>query len=434
MRDISLKQITLSLLALVFCLGPINAQDYKKQIKNANKILGKYYVAPGENKAALDEALASLATIFSADDAKADPESWNSKGQILNEIAKAEMIKKIADPSFVLITPSAGMDAKAAFVKAMDLATKTSHKKDALEGIKNGEEIINNIAITYFQVNDFNNAFVNFNEVLESYELLKSNNEKSRLDDVIVYKDHLYSTAVCGYYGDNKEASKPLFAKLYDMGDAQALVYEALFTLNADTNETKAMEILDAGRKAHPADNGILFAEINYYLKVGKLDMLTSKLKTAIEKEPENVSVIITLGNVYDQLNQKEREVGNIEKSEEYFNDAFKYFTMALEKDPANFDATYSQGALYYNKAASMTTSLNALGNDYSSAGTKKYNALKADMDGLFQQALPYFLKAETLNTSDFNTMIALKEIYARAGQLDKSNEYKKKMADLENK
>ena len=79
-----------------------------------------------------------------------------------------------------------------------------------------------------------------------------------------------------------------------------------------------------------------------------------------------------------------------------------------------------------------MTSGLNALGNDYSSAGTKKYNALKTEMDGLFQQALPYFLKAETLTPTDFNTMIALKEIYARSGQLEKSNEYKQKMADLD--
>jgi len=177
-----------------------------------------------------------------------------------------------------------------------------------------------------------------------------------------------------------------------------------------------------------------LFAEINYYLKVGKLDVLTDKLKAAIAKEPDNVSVYTTLGNVYDQLNQKERAAGNIEKADEYFNSAFDYFTQALAKDSKNFDATYSQGALYYNKAASMTTKLNELGNDYSSAGTKKYNAIKAEMDGYFTQALPYFLKAEELDPKDQNTMIALKEIYAREGKLEKSAEYKAKIEALGSK
>ena len=80
-----------------------------------------------------------------------------------------------------------------------------------------------------------------------------------------------------------------------------------------------------------------------------------------------------------------------------------------------------------------MTSMLNELGNDYSSAGTKKYNAIKAEMDGLFGEALPFFLKAEELDPKDMNTMIALKEIYARQGLLDKSKEYKTKMESLGN-
>jgi tetratricopeptide (TPR) repeat protein len=118
-------------------------------------------------------------------------------------------------------------------------------------------------------------------------------------------------------------------------------------------------------------------------------------------------------------------------KADEYFGLAYDYFKQALEKDPKSFDAVYSQGALYYNKAASMTSKLNELGNDYSSAGTKKYNAIKAEMDGYFKEALPYFLKAEGLNSKDLNTMIALKEIYAREGNLEKSGEYKTKIEAL---
>lgn len=158
-----------------------------------------------------------------------------------------------------------------------------------------------------------------------------------------------------------------------------------------DKDEKKAFEYLDAGKKLYPDDNEILFAEINYYIKANKLNELVDKLQMAINKEPENVSVYNALGNVYDQLNQNERNAGNTAKADEYFNLAFKNFESALSKDPNNFDAMYSQGALYYNKAASMVTKLNALSNDYSSAGTKKYNELKGEMDGYFNQALPLF-------------------------------------------
>ena len=423
-----MKQFFLSALLILVSLSIVEAQEYKKQLKNANKSLGKYYLDPVANKALLTEATASIDQIFTAADAQADPEAWNSKGQIYNEIARAEINKKVVDPAYVITAPDASLIAYDAFQKAISLSTKKSHTKDALAGIKENEEHLNNIGIFQFQAQDYNNAFKSFSTTIKAFETLKANGEASRLDDAVVNNDQTFYTGVCAYFGDNKEASIPYFEKLYTAGKAQPLVYEGLFNLTAEKDEAKAMTYLSEGRAANPDDNGLLFAEINYYLKVGKLDLLTDKLKAAIAKEPDNISVYTTLGNVYDQLNQKERTAGNIEKADEYFTLAFEKYAEALTKDPKNFDATYSQGALYYNKAASMTAKLNELSNDYSSAGTKKYNAIKAEMDGYFKQALPFFLKAEELSPKDLNTMVALKEIYAREGQLEKSAEYKAKM------
>ena len=53
-------------------------------------------------------------------------------------------------------------------------------------------------------------------------------------------------------------------------------------------------------------------------------------------------------------------------------------------------------------------------------------------MDGLFEQALPYFQKAETRDGNDMNTLIALKEIYARLNDLEKSNGYKARIEALQ--
>ena len=52
-------------------------------------------------------------------------------------------------------------------------------------------------------------------------------------------------------------------------------------------------------------------------------------------------------------------------------------------------------------------------------------------MAGYFKQALPYFISAEQLDPKDQNTMIALKEIYARSGELNKSTEDKNKLEAL---
>ena len=430
-----MKRFFLGTFLVLFTFNLINAQEYKKQLKNANKTLSKYFLDPVANTADLATAIGIIDQVFSADDAKADPEAWITKGQIFNEIAKAEMNKKVLDVAYNLATPQAGLTGFEAFEKALASAVKKSHTKDALEGLRFNEDYTNNIAITFFQAQDYDNAYTNFAATLKAHNVLKSNKMASRIDDPIIKGDQIFYTAVSAHFGkNNKEAAIPLFEELYNAGKAQPLVYEALFTLNSEKDIDKAMKILDAGRAANPEDNGLLFAEINYYLKAGKLEVLTDKLKAAIAKEPDNVSFYNTLGNVYDQLNQKERSANNMEKAEEYFKLAYSYFEQVIAKDPKNFDAVYSQGALYYNKAASMTAKLNELSNDYSSAGTKKYNAIKTEMDDIFKQALPYFLKAEQADPKDQNTMIALKEIYAREGDLEKSAQYKAKLEALNTK
>ncbi len=422
------------ILILGLSFGSLTAQEYKKQLKAVNKTLGKYYLDPNANKASLDEGLTLLNDVFNTPEAQADADAWNTKGSIFNEIASSEMIKYDLDSkmggTYQIATVNAGIEAMEAFKKAMSVAIKKSQTQDALEGLKQTENHANNIGIVFFQKQDWPTAFKNLNASYEVFSLLKENDKPSRLTDENALKDHLFYTGVAAYYGEMLDNAETIFTKLYNMGSKETLVYEALFTMTSDKNEAKALEYLEAGRKLNPDDSGLLFAEINYYLRAGKLNELTDKLKAAIAKEPDNVSVYSTLGNVYDQLNQKEREAGNIAEADKYFDEAFSYFNQALSKDANNFDATYSLGALYYNKAAGMTSKLNELSNDFSSAGTNKYNVLKDEMDGYFKKALPYFQTAETIDPKDKNTMIALREIYARMGDLEKAGQYKTKIEE----
>lgn len=117
--------------------------------------------------------------------------------------------------------------------------------------------------------------------------------------------------------------------------------------------------------------------------------------------------------------------------ADKHFNKSLGYYSGALEINADDFDANYSLGALYYNKAATFTEALNEAANDLSADGTKKYDALKEEMNSYFDEALPYFLKADALNGEDKNTLIALKEIYVRKNMFDKSNEYKVRLETL---
>jgi tetratricopeptide (TPR) repeat protein len=424
---------SLSILFLSFFLiAGTHAQDAKKNLKTATKNVSKYFLEPAANPGLLDEAITQLEDAFKASEVSADPEAWILKGQTYNEISSSEINQKFINPNYMLKKPNASLMAMEAFMKAIELSIKKYHTKDALTGLTETEDYLNNTGIYMFQDQNFNDAFMYFEASLKAHDVLAANKMKSRLDDVTILNEQIFYTGVCGYYSDRKEKALPYFEQLYKKGNAQPLVYVGLFAITVESNEDKAFEYLDAGKKIYPDDNEILFAEINYYIKENKYEQLVSKLQLAIDKEPDNLSVYNALGNVYDQLNQNERNVGNIAKADEFFDLAFQNYGKVLEKDPKNFDATYSQGALYYNKAASMVGKINELSNDFSSAGTKKYNLLKTEMDGYFNQALPFFLKAENLNNKDISVMIALKEIYARQGNLEKSNEYKGKIEGLE--
>jgi tetratricopeptide (TPR) repeat protein len=426
--NISMKKLALGLLSLFLIVGSINAQEGKKALKKGAKLLGKYGQNAVTNADVLDEGLMLIEKAFEDEEVKAKAKNYNMLGEAYNQVASAEINAKLVDPKYQITHGEYANKAFDAFKIAYSKAEKKGDKEDAMKGLQALESHLNNIAIYYFQTPDYPNAFIYFNSAINVYKMINSNGGESRLDLDTIRMDHYFYTGAAGYYGDKGVEAAPVLEELIAMGTDKGLVYEALYNTYAADDKVKAVGFLEKGRELFPDDTGLLFAEINYYLEEGKLDILTEKLKSALEKEPDNVTIYTTLGNVYDQLNQGERTAGNLEKADEYFDNAMKYYTDALVKDTTNFDAVYSQGALFYNKAASLTAAINELANDFSAAGTKKYDTLKAEMDGYFNQAMPYFLKAEGMNGSDLNTLIALKEIYARSNEMEKVTEYKTKI------
>ena len=405
----------------------------EKDLKGASKALSKYFLDPTGNEALLQESLGLLNKAFESDETKSMASSWITRGKIYNEIANSEFKNKTLNAeTYKIQVADAATQAYEAYVKAYEMTDKKGEKKTILMGLKETENHLNNFAIFAYQEQDYSTAFKNFDTTLKAADMLKSVGETSRLDsEESSYNDQLFFAAISGYYGEDKAKSKPLFEKLYDMESKEAVVYEALYTLNKEEGNDDAIKYLEKGRELFPDDTSILFAEINHYLTEGKLEQLIEKLKVAIEKEPDNVSVYTTLGSVYDQLQVASIEAGDSEKATEYFNSAFDYYNQAIAKDENNFEAIYSMGALYYNKAATYVDKLNEYSADLTPAGMKKYDSTKLEMDELFEKALPFFKQAEGINDKDPNTIIALKEIYARLNDLEMSEAYKAKYEAL---
>ena len=426
-----MKNLFSLLLITVLSSAIAFGQDSFKDLKNAEKAIKKFTANMESNGDQLTKGMDLLASAFSSDEVKAVSKSWLTKGKIYKSIANAEFKAKTLDLTgeYKIVAPNAATEAYDAYTMAQSKTDKKNELKEIQLGMAELENHLNNYAIVAYQDKKYGEAFSNFSKSIQAYETLTEMGKKSRFsEDAKLLDDQYFFTAVSAYYDKNLEGAKPYLEKLYTDGSKEAFVYEALYNINKEADAEKALGYLDAGMKQNPDDTGLLFAQINHYLKAGKLDILIGKLDQAIAKEPDNASIYTTLASVYDQLQAKEEDEA---KSKDYFDKALLNYGTAISKDAKNFDAQYSMGAMYYNKAAAYVDELNTLAADLSAGGMKKYDEKKLEMDGLFKTALPFFVKAETLNPKDGGTIQALKEIYAKLNNLEKSSEYKAKMDAL---
>lgn len=426
--NITMKKVSTFLFLMVFTIGSfVYGQDAKKMMKEADKMIKSYTADLANTDIQISDIMGKIDAAFQDESYASEPKNHVKKAEIIQKIIDAENIQYGLNPSYEFKAANASIAAFEAYKKA----NMMGETKKSLNGISNLEASLGNSAAYFYNRKQYAEAFKNFEYTLAAKDLLSSAGKPSRLDADSTFTDQVLFTAVSGYYSETPEIARPYFEKLKGMGSTDPIIYDALYNLTKDANPEEAIKFLSEGREKNPNDTGILFAEINHYLQAGELTTLISKLEAAIEAEPDNVSVYTTLGSVYDQLTQQAYTDKNTAQAEEYFAKAKDNFEIAQSKDPNNFDAAYSVGALYYNKAAGMVEELNALGADFSPAGIKKYDAKKAEMDDLFKEALPFFQKAEALNGKDMNTLIALKEIHARLNDIVKSNEYKAKIEGM---
>lgn len=422
-----MKKIISLFFGLIIIFSGLQAQDYQSLIKKSKKLLSNYYFNQTENVNDLQEASKAIVEALAMPEGQTDWKSWMSKGQIFNELANNEIKAKIVNPNYEIKYPNAAVDAFEALKKSIEVIDKPKNKKEVLKLMLETENHLNNYGAFNFTDKKYNDAFANFKRTFEAYDLFKADNSEkdSRLNDPKVRDEQKLYTGYSAYYSDSKNGAIPYFTELADGGSDQPFIYEGLFTLLSDSGkETEGLKYLEMGRTKFPEETGLLFAEINHYIKQGKLNVLIDKLKKAIALDPKNVSVYTTLGSVYDQLNTKAYESNDTVAMKENFNNALTYFNKGLEIEPKNFDALYNSGALYYNSAANYTKEINKYADDFTPAGTKKYNDLKSKMLDLFSKALPYFLGAFEVNPKDLGVLQALKEIYARQDNLELAKKY----------
>jgi tetratricopeptide (TPR) repeat protein len=425
-----MKRILVPITLVLFSTQFTAAQGDGAMIaKNAEKALTSYINDPVNNSAKLPEAIILIEESLKTPESQNIMAAWLTKGNIYKTRLQSDMMKRQLNPNFPLAGDNDALVAFEAYKKVYGLSQVKFEKSDAIKGISEVQGYLINIGVSKYEGKEYEKALLSFLASIESHDILKEHGLKSLLDDKQQLEDQVYVAGLAASLANRCPDAIILYNKLYNAGTDKPAVFEGLYNCKHQLgDEAGAEKILTEGRKKFPNDPDLLFAEINYLLKAGKLNELIIRLEQAIEKEPGNVGLYVTLGSVYDKLFQSALVNNDEAKANDYFDNAKKYFSNGLLKDPKNLDATYSLGALYYNKAAVRTQQLNSMAEDFSKAGIEKTRVAQSGIMDLFDQSIPYFKKAESIDPNDINTLIALTEIYAKKEDLIISAEMKKRL------
>ena len=366
-------------------------------------------------KSNIDTAMKTLAGMKSGNDGKLKPateaSAWLYKGLIytqLSSLANKDFAKGALKPALEAIK------------KALALDTKGTNKKMMLQALDVLRSNAYNDGINAFKnLKDYKSAYNLFDQSLSITDLLSKNSKDPVIDTAAIVM-----SAYSAQNSNNIDGAIAKYEQLDKLNYEDVQIYQSLNSLYASKGETaKAKAAIEKGKKKFPdqADK-FLIGEINYLLKEKKSAEALAKMQEASQKFPDNASLFFALGTTYEGIGND-----NPSQKKEMTAKAESSYKKALELEPDFFDCLYNIGALYYNQAAELTKEANNLDLN----ATSKYDQIMNQAKALFNQALPYFLKAEKINGEDLNTLVALKEIYANMGDLEKTKKYKEKFNSL---
>ncbi|RLD62082.1 MAG: hypothetical protein DRJ01_06775 [Bacteroidetes bacterium] len=377
-------------LVLVFIMSIVYVNAQNSKVVSAYNYLKPQYNELGKAKEAID-----LATKHEKTKLKA--KTWYYRGLVYQALYGSK------DTAFQNLCENPLEEAKAAFLKAIELDKKGKYKEDIIKSLK-----IMTLQFVNKGITEFNSKDNKYEEAFKSFQNAVKINELpfiAQIDTMSVFysavaadRAKLYDKAI-KYY---KECAKYKFkgAKVY-------LYIENIYKEQKDT--VNALKTLKEGIAAYPEDNNLLMIElINFYLNSDQSQEALLYLDKAIANDSSNYSFYFAEGTLYDKL--------------EDFENAVKAYSKSIEINPEYFDAQYNMGALYYNKAVKLIDIANEENDN------KKYEIKKAAADKVFEQAIPYLEKAHEINPKDMSTMESLKTLYYRMKKMDKFNAIKEEI------
>jgi hypothetical protein len=389
------------------CLQSIAQTEAKKKLKEAEKAFSEDK-AKGGGTSLLFDAKGKVEEALKDAEVKKQAAAWLLKGKICTEIAKSSFNKNEKDP---VTGDTYALLAYQAFMKVYEGSSTTASEK--ADVIKSLDPIAYPLLLAGNELLGKNNnakAFLHFQAAIRATYILPKSPWMDDSTYLQIVEMAGYTASGAGIHDEAYRYYKEIYEhkKLYAAGNIPESVYYGFISASMETQGYPATEKLIAeAKKKYPKSNQWLFTEINLYMKWQNFSELIPRLKKAIELEPANAGLYLTMAQVNEKLWQSEMAKSNTGNANMYFAEAKKYYAQASAKDPGNPDVFYSAGALFYNKAAYLSNEIQNNGGNQ-----QKQQQLEAEGVNLLKEALPYFKKAENLSPNDINVLIALATIY----------------------
>jgi len=349
------------------------------------------------NNGYLDKAQKCIDEASTCADTKDWAKTWFYKGNVYYEIyvSKDEKYKKLDSNALQIAYDS--------YQKAFELDTKKEFYEYLMKGLYNCGNQFYNEGVEMYNLKRYDEAMNNFDKTAAINAIFQVTDTSAT-----------YNAALCAELAKNPDKAKGYYIKLIKANYHQPLIYSSLaniYTYKKDT--ASALSTIKKGRAVYPDNYNLIIAETNIYLTSGKSKEAKDLLELAIQKDPTNPNLYYAIGTSFDALSNDTSKSATDRDS--YFTEAETAYKKAIDLKPNYFDAIYNLGALYFNDGVRIFLEADKDPNDMT-----KYGKLKPIFEARFASALPYLEKAYELDPKDYNTLLSLKQLYAKTNQTDK--------------
>jgi tetratricopeptide (TPR) repeat protein len=384
----------LFLTCLMFLYVTVNSQSINTQsaynaLKDANRAKS---AIERQNKLAtakkfIDDAAANSET---AQDAK----TWFYRGLIY-----LNLVRYNPTPDSALYTTA---------IISLKKANEYDKKKNFTEEIKVNVDTMRQglyqKGVDYFNKTQFTESMYTFERAAKIYDII------NQTDTAV-----LITAAVAAERAARYDKARDYYLAVLKAGGKYVGIYYGLTVFYTKLKDKdNALKIVAEGRKLYPKNLELIKAETNTYLAFSEDKKAMEQLKVIAAADTANYSVFFAMGALYDKIHNDTSE--KKEAREQALNMAVQMYKKAIEINPKYFDAYFNIGSLYNNIAVEILLKANNLPND----AEKEYQVLKAEADKNLDLALPFLEKSAEIQPNDLNTLVALKQIYARKNMADK--------------